>query len=122
MRRPNGGIDSSRLDDNPQWARAMADLGMAAALLLAAGLVSGQLKRRRPRYVMVPAVVTAVEPLRLGDEPTWRITFAFLDSKGATQEAADQVIVAKWQPGDEGLAVFPPDSPDLATFRPLDRA
>jgi len=71
---------------------------------------------------MVPAVVTAVEPLRPGDEPTWRITFAFLDSKGVTQEAADQVIVPKWHAGDEGLAVFPPDSPDLATFRPLDQA
>ena len=122
VRRPNGEIDSSRLDDNPQWARAMADLGIAAALLLAAAAVSGQLTRRQPRYVMVPAVVTAVEPLRVGDEPTWRITFAYFDSKGVTQEAADEVVVARWQPGDEGLAVFPPGSPDLATFRPLDPA
>ena len=122
VRRPNGEIDASRLDDNPQWTRAMADLGIAAALLLAAGAVSGQLTRRKPRYVMVPAVVTAVEPRRVGDEPTWQITFAYLDAKGATHEATDEVIVAKWAPGDEGLAVFPPNSPDLATFRPLDAA
>jgi hypothetical protein len=45
-----------------------------------------------------------------------------LDAKGATHEATDEVVVAKWAPGDEGLAVFPPNSPDLATFRPLDPA
>ena len=111
VRRPNLEIDSSRLDDNPQWGRAMADLTIAAALLLAAGAVSGQLKRRRPRYVTVPAVVTAVEPLRTGDEPLWRIKFAYFDAKGAAYEAADQVIVAAWKPGDEGLAVFPPIRP-----------
>jgi hypothetical protein len=122
VRRPSGGEEWSRLDDNPQWARATADLTIAAALLLAAGAVSGQLKRRRPRYVMVPAVVTAVEPLRTGDEPAWRIKFAYFDAKGAAYEGADQVIVAAWKAGDEGLAVFPPDSPDLATFRPLDAA
>ena len=96
----------------------MADLTIAAALLLAAGAVSGQLKRRRPRYVTVPAVVTAIEPLRTGDEPSWRISFAYVDSKGATHEAADELFAAAWEPGDEGLAVFPPDQPDLATFRP----
>jgi hypothetical protein len=119
VRRPNGEIDSSRLDDNPLSARAMADLGIAAALLLAAGAVSGQLTRRRPRYLLVPAVVTAVEPLRVGDEPTWRISFAYLDAKGVTHEAADEVVVAAWRPGDEGLARFPPNQPDNATFRPL---
>ena len=50
VRRPNGEIDSSRLDDNPQWARAMADLMIAATLFLAAAAVSGKLTRRRPRY------------------------------------------------------------------------
>ena len=122
VRRPNGEIDSSRLDDNPQSATAMADLAIAAALLLAAGAVSGQLKRRQPRYVMVPAVVTAIEPLRTGDEPAWRIRFAYFDAQGATHEGTDQVIVAAWKPGDEGHAVFPPNSPDLATFRPLGSA
>jgi hypothetical protein len=122
VRRPNLEMDSSRLEDNPQWTRAMSDLGIAAALLLAAGAVSGRLTRRQPRYVMVPAVVTAIEPLRTGDEPTWRITFAYLDSKGASYEAADEVIVAAWRPGYEGLAVFPPNQPDLATFRPLPSA
>lgn len=118
VRRPSLEIESSRLDDNPQWGRAMSDLTTAAALFLAAGAVSGQLKRRR-RYVTVPAVVTAIEPLRKGDQPTWRITFAYTDSRGATHEAADELYVAAWEPGDEGLAVFPPGKPDLATFRPL---
>ncbi len=122
VRRPNGEIDSSRLDDNPQWARAMADLTIAAALFLAAGAVSGRLKRRQPRYLTAPAVVTAIEPLRTGDEPTWRIKFAYFDSKGATHEAANEFIVAAWKPGDEGLAVFPPNQPDLATLRPLGSA
>jgi hypothetical protein len=122
VRWPNGEIDSSRLDDNPQWRRAMADLTIAAALLLAACAVSGQLKRRQPRYLVAPAVVTAVEPLRTGDEPTWRIRFAYFDSKGAAHEAANEFIVAAWKPGDEGLAVFPLDQPDLAAFRPLGSA
>ena len=122
VRRPNGEVDSSRLDDNPLWGRAMADLTIAAALLLAAGAVSGQLKRRQPRYLVAPAVVTAIEPLRTGDEPTWRIKFAYVDSKGVTHEAANEVVVAVVEPGDEVLAVFPPDSPDLATFRPLGSA
>jgi hypothetical protein len=122
VRRPKGEIDSSRLDDNPQWARALTDLTIAAALLLAAGAVSGQLKRRQPRYLAAPAVVTAIEPLRTGDEPTWRVRFAYFDSKGATHEAANEFCVARWKPGDEGLAVFPPDQPDLATLRPLGSA
>ena len=63
-----------------------------------------------------------IQPLRTGDEPTWRITFAYFDSKGGTHEAADEVAVAAWEPGDEGLARFPPGKPDLATFRPLGSA
>ncbi len=122
VRRPNGDMDSSRIEDNPQWARAMVDLATAAALLLAAGAVSGQLKRRQPRYVTAPAVVTAIEPVRTGDEPTWRVSFAYFDSKGATYEAANEFLVAVCKPGDEGLAVFPPNQPDLATFRPLGSA
>ena len=122
VRRPNLDMDSSRLEDHPQTARATMDLAIAAALLLAAGAVSGTLKRRGPRYVTVPAVVTAIEQLRTGDEPAWRIRFAYADAKGTMYEAADEVVVARWREGDEGLAVFPPDQPDLATFRPLGAA
>jgi hypothetical protein len=122
IRRPNLDLDTSRIDSNPQSGRAMMDLAIAAALLLAAGAVSGTLKRRGPRYVTVPAVVTAIEQLRTGDEPAWRIRFAYADSKGTMHEAADEVVVARWREGDEGLAVFPPDQPDLATFRPLGAA
>jgi hypothetical protein len=122
VRRPNGEIDSSRLEDNPQWARAMADLAIAAAMFLAAAAVSGQLQRRQPRYVTVPAVVTAIEPLRTGDEPTWRVKFAYVDASGAMHEAANEFVVVVCEPGDEGLAVFPPNQPDLAAFRPLESA
>jgi hypothetical protein len=115
-------MDSSRLEDYPQSGRAMMDLAIAGALLLAAGAVSGKLKWRGPRYVTVPAVVTAIEQLRTGDEPAWRIRFADADAKGTMYEAADEVVVARWREGDEGLAVFPPGQPDLATFRPLGAA
>jgi hypothetical protein len=122
VRRPIGEMDSSRIEDNPQWAKAIADLTIAGALLLAAGAVSGQLKRRGPRYLTTPAVVTAIEPLRTGDEPTWRVKFAYVDSSGTTHEVANEFVVVKFEPGDEGLAVFPPNQPDLATFRPLGSA
>jgi hypothetical protein len=120
VRRPNGDVEWSRLEDNPQWGTAIADLTIAAALLVAAAAVSGQFTRRRRRYVTVPAVITAIEPARTGDEPTWRITFAYLDSKGDAHESTDEVMVARSKPGDEGLAVFPPGQPELATFRPPD--
>ena len=67
-------------------------------------------------------MVTAIEPLRTGDEPTWRVSFAYLDSQGAMHEAANEFVVAAWKTGDEGLAVFPPDSPDLATLQALGSA
>jgi hypothetical protein len=37
-------------------------------------------------------------------------------------EAANEVVVVAWEPGDEGLAVFPPDQPDLATLQALGSA
>jgi hypothetical protein len=120
--RRNREIDSGRLDDNPQWKRAVVNVATAGALLLVAGFVSGHLKRRRPRYLTVPAVVTAIEPVRTHDITRWKLTFAYFDSKGAAYEGADEVLVAAWKPGDEGLAVFPPDRPDLATFRPPETA
>src|SRR6185436_4616773 len=55
---------SSRLDSNPQWATAFADLGIGGVLLTAAGLASGQfLPFRRRRRLTAAAVVTAVEPV-----------------------------------------------------------
>lgn len=94
-------------------------MAIAGALLLAAGAVSGHLKRRRPRYLTVPAVVTALEPVRTHDTTRWKLKFAYFDSKGAAYEGADEVLTATLKAGDEGLAVFPPERPDLATFRPL---
>jgi hypothetical protein len=119
VRRPSNEIGFSRLDENPHGMKALLNLAIAVALFVAAGAVSGRLKRRGPRYLTAPAVVTAIESLRSGDEPLWRIKFAYFDAKGAAYEGADEVVVATWKPGDEGLAVFPPDRPELATFRPL---
>jgi hypothetical protein len=120
--RGNTETESSRLEDNPQWQQAVVNIATAGALLLLAGLTSGHLKWRRPRYLTVPAVVTAIEQLRSGDEPAWRLKFAYFDAKGEAHEGADEVVVATWKAGDEGLAVFPPDQPELATFRPVETA
>ena len=122
VRRPTGEIDSSRLDDNPQWSRAMADLTIATALLVASAAVSGKLTRRKARYATAPAVVTAIESVRQGDEPSWRIRFAYVDSTGAMHEAANEFAVDGWCEGDEGLAVFPPHQPELAMLRRPDAA
>jgi hypothetical protein len=122
VRRPNRELDDSRLEDNPQWKTAIVDVGVGGALLLTSGAVSGRLKRRGPRYLTARAVVTAIEPLRSGDEPAWRIKFAYFDSKGEAHEGTDEVVAVKWKAGDEGVAVFPPHRPELATFRPLETA
>jgi hypothetical protein len=118
VRRSSGETDSSRLDENPQWKRATTDVAIAGALLLAAGAVSGRLTRRRPRYLIAPAVVTSIQPVKTHDITRWKLTFAYFDSKGMAHEGADEVLISALKAGDEGLAVFPPDRPDLATFRP----
>ncbi len=120
--RRNREIDSGRLDDNPLWKKAVANVATAGALLLVAGFASGHLKRRRPRYLTVPAVVTALEPVRTHDVTRWKLKFAYFDSKGAAYEGADEVLTSTLKAGDEGVAVFPPERPDLATFRPPETA
>jgi hypothetical protein len=87
-------------------------------LLLIAAAVSGQLKATGPRYLMAPAVVTAVELVTYRDSKRWRIRFAYFDSDGAPRESADEVGTAGWQPGDSCVAVFRPDRLEIATFRP----
>jgi len=61
--------------------------------------------------------VTAVEPLKYGDETRWRIRFAYFDRHGQAQESADQVAQGSWKTGDSCVAVYPPDQPDLATLQ-----
>jgi hypothetical protein len=120
VRRVNGEMDSSRLDENPQWGAAIVDLAVGGSLLLLAALVSGRLSAsRRPRYLTVPAVVTAIEPLTEGGITRWRIRFTYFDQHGAAQEGVDRVATDEWKPGDDCLAVFPPGRSDLAGFRPL---
>jgi hypothetical protein len=111
-----------RLAENPSWATVTVNFGIAGALLLMAGLVSGRVTATRRRYVTAPAVVTAVEPVEYLGAKRWRIRFAYLDKDGAAQESADEIATGAWKPGDDCLAVFSPDRPDLATFRPVQTA
>jgi hypothetical protein len=119
VRQARGETVTSRLDDNPQWGIAIAELGIGAILLFAAALVSGRLVLfRRPAWITAPAVVTAVESVTYRDVVRWRIRFAYFDPEGVAQESADEVVVNAWKPGDSCLAVFQPNQPDLATMKP----
>ena len=118
VRQADSETTTSRLDGNPQWATAYADVGIGSFLLIVAGVVSGRLVPfRRRRWLTAPAVVTAVEPVPYGDETRWRIRFAYFDRHGQAQESADQVAQGSWKTGDSCVAVYPPDQPDLATLQ-----
>ena len=118
VRQAESETTTSRLDANPQWATASADVGIGSLLLIVAGVVSGRLVPfRRRRWLTAPAVVTAVEPVKYGDETRWRIRFAYFDRHGQAQESADQVAHGSWKSGDSCVAVYRPDQPDLATLQ-----
>ena len=121
VRQAEGESWTGRLDEYPQWKLAAAEIALGAALLFAAGLLSGRIsaKFRARRWVTAPAVVLAVEPVRTGEDPRWRIRFAYFDQEGVAQESADEVGTRPWKVGDDCVAVFQPTSPDLATLRPL---
>jgi hypothetical protein len=120
VRQAYGESMTARLDEFPQWNFAAADIALGAALLFVAGLVSGRIEAFRPRrWVTAPAVVLAVEPVRYGEDPRWRIRFAYFDREGVAQESADEVGSRAWRVGDSCIAVFQPTRPDLATLRPL---
>jgi hypothetical protein len=42
---------------------------------------------------------------------------AYFDPHGAAQESVDEVAT-EWKPGDGCVALFRPERPDIATFRP----
>ena len=120
VRQAPGETATARLDEYPQWRFAAADIGLGAALLSIAGLLSGRIQLfSSRRWVTTPAVVLAVEPVRDGDDPRWRVRFAYFDREGVAQESADEVATRAWAVGDACLAVFQPTRPDLATLRPI---
>ena len=88
VRQARGETTTSRLDENPQWRIAAADLAIGAALLGAAGLISGRIRFfRTRRWVTAPAVVLAVEPMRHGEDAGWRIRFAYFDRAACHRRA-----------------------------------
>jgi hypothetical protein len=118
VRQADGETGTSRLDENPQWRFAAADLGLGAVLLFLAGLASGRISLfRRHEWWIVPAVVTAVEPVTYQDAVHTRVRFAYFDRNGDAQESADEVVGGAWKPGDECEAAFRTDQPGLATLR-----
>ena len=89
-------------------------------LLIAAAVLSGRVRfRSLAKYVTAPAVVTAVEELRYGDEKRWRVTFRYFDADAQPQESIDEANDPSWRVGEEGLAVYRPQAPDVATLQPL---
>ena len=117
VRQARGETTTSRLDENPQWKIAAADLAIGAVLFARRGLLSGRIPFfRTRRWVTARAVVFAVEPVRHGEDAGWRVHFAYLRSPGVAQESAAEVASTTYQFGDACVAVFQPAQPDLATL------
>ena len=98
------------------YGAGLPQMAVGAVLLLAAGAVSGQFGPRRRKYSRARAVVTAVKPVTYGDETRWKVHFAYFDDRGTAQESVDEVSVPSWKPGDDCVAVYLPESPDLASL------
>jgi hypothetical protein len=122
IRQAGNDTATTRIAENPATAEAIVHLAFAMALMLGAGLVSGRFTERRRQYVTAPAIVTAVEPVKYLGVTRWRIRFAYLDPQGTRQESADEVRTPGWKPGDDCIAVFTTEQPDLATLQPLKAA
>src|SRR6185436_11090802 len=117
--RPAGGhADAPRLDANSPWPLAIGRLSVCAMLLVGAAFASGRFSRG-PEFVTAPAVVTAVDSTRAG---RWRIQFAYFAPDGTAVESADEVYVDGVKPGDDCIAVYPPEHPHLGTLRLAGRA
>jgi hypothetical protein len=112
--------ETGRLDANPQLAFALWHLGLSAAIVYAAAALGGMLPKRRLEYLSAPAVVLAVEPMHRGDEQHWKVRFGYIDANGHAQESVDEVTVLTVKTGDDCVAVYRPNSPDLATLQILE--
>jgi len=119
VRQADGESVTARLDENPQWGVAIAEMGFASLFLGIAALISGRWKpRARTKYMTAPAVVMAVDPVKYRDTTRWKVRFAYFDGNGDAQESADEVTQPTWKAGDDCVAVYRPDEPDLATLQP----
>ena len=103
--------------------------GVFRGVLLSPDVPPGLFKASdRHRYLTVPAVVMAIEPVRYSGATRWRIRFAYLDTQGVAQETVNEVLTDAWKPGDEccrSLSVPPtrprerPATPTLRDLHPL---
>ena len=109
-----GAIDVAGHDD--RLGAGLPQMALGAALLLAAAIVSGQFGPRRRTYLRARGVVTAVEPVTYGDETRWKVKFAYFDDRGTAQESVDEVSVPSWKPGEDCVAVYLPETPEVATL------
>jgi len=55
-----------------------------------------------------------------GEEQRWKVKFGYFDANGNAQESVDEVTVLKVKTGDDCVAVYRPNSPDLATLQILE--
>ena len=117
VRQAEGETRTARLDENPQFAMAIAQLAISALVLVAAAWLSGRFKRSRRTYVTAPAVVTAVEQVNYRNDTRWKVRFAYFDEHNNAQESADEVSRPTWKAGDDCIAVYQRETPDLATLR-----
>jgi len=121
VRPASGHADLPRLDANSPWPLTITRLCLGAILLVGAGLASGRWSRAAAEYVEAPAVVTSVDPVDYGKSVRWRIQFAYFAPDGTAVESADEVYVDGVKPGDDCVAVYPPERPHLGSLRLLPR-
>jgi hypothetical protein len=117
VRHVEGDTGTARLDENPQWMVALGDMGIVASLI-AAALLSGRLTPRRRRYPVGARCRDEVEQVTYGGAIRWKVRFACADSNGNAQDGAAEVQRATWKAGDDCVAVYRPETPDLATLQP----
>lgn len=109
---------TSRLDENPQRGLALTEMALGGLVLALGGVLSGRLTLlQRPKYIQADATVTSVERVRYGDESRWKVHFAYFDLKGNAQDSVDEVNDPSWKPGDACVAIYQPQTPELATLQ-----